>query len=180
VLLYIAHQKEMAAFEGLSTSEKEELVVSLSALLCADAGAELSADNLSAVIAASGNSVADQYVPVYASVLEKAGGVEKYLQEPGAGTFSRMIFLRRSDDARCTCFWVDNNSTPFFFSRCRKVLPIIVRLADMFRGLSSGGGGGGGGAAEEKKEEEEEEEEEVDMGGGMDMFGGDEGGGDDY
>merc|ERR1712087_815203 len=30
------------------------------------------------------------------------------------------------------------------------------------------------------KEEEEKEEEEKDLGGGMDMFGGDEGGGDDY
>lgn len=49
---------------------------------------------------------------------------------------------------------------------------------------SPGGGGGGGGAggveasagdapAEEEKKEEEEEEEEIDMGGGMDMFGGD-------
>jgi ribosomal protein L12E/L44/L45/RPP1/RPP2 len=56
--------------------------------------------------------------------------------------------------------------------------------------LGSGGGGGGGGdaaaggggdaPAEEKKEEEKEEEEEVDMAGGMDMFGGEGGGGDDY
>jgi ribosomal protein L12E/L44/L45/RPP1/RPP2 len=44
-----------------------------------------------------------------------------------------------------------------------------------------GGGGGGGGAAEAAKEEEKEEEEEMDMGGGMDMFGGDEAeGGGDY
>jgi len=41
-----------------------------------------------------------------------------------------------------------------------------------------GGGGGGGGAAAEAKEEEKEEEEEMDLGGGMDMFGGDKGGGD--
>jgi len=38
------------------------------------------------------------------------------------------------------------------------------------------GGGGGGAAAEEEKEEEEEEEEEADIGGGIDMFGGEEGG----
>lgn len=50
--------------------------------------------------------------------------------------------------------------------------------------FGSGGGGGGGAAAggggaaeaEEEKEEEEEEEEEADIGGGMDMFGGDDGG----
>eukprot|EP00541_Cyclophora_tenuis_P018195 CAMPEP_0116558954 /NCGR_PEP_ID=MMETSP0397-20121206/10112_1 /TAXON_ID=216820 /ORGANISM="Cyclophora tenuis, Strain ECT3854" /LENGTH=129 /DNA_ID=CAMNT_0004084639 /DNA_START=140 /DNA_END=529 /DNA_ORIENTATION=- len=52
-------------------------------------------------------------------------------------------------------------------------------------GPGSGGGGGGGGgdgggaaAEEEKEEEKEEEEEEMDLGGGMDMFGGEEGGGD--
>lgn len=41
---------------------------------------------------------------------------------------------------------------------------------------SGGGGGGDAGAAEEKQEEEEEEEEEADIGGGMDMFGGEDGG----
>ena len=35
---------------------------------------------------------------------------------------------------------------------------------------------GGGGDAPAEEEKEEEEEEEADIGGGMDMFGGDEGG----
>ncbi|KAL7461021.1 hypothetical protein ACHAXS_001456 [Conticribra weissflogii] len=43
-------------------------------------------------------------------------------------------------------------------------------------GGGGGGGSGGGGAAEEEKEEEKVEEEEADMGGGMDMFGGGDGG----
>jgi ribosomal protein L12E/L44/L45/RPP1/RPP2 len=48
-------------------------------------------------------------------------------------------------------------------------------------GSGGGGGGGGGGDAPAAKEEEKEEEEEMDMGGGMDMFGGDEAeGGGDY
>ena len=51
-------------------------------------------------------------------------------------------------------------------------------------GGGSGGGGGGGGddtAAVEEEKEEEKEEEEMDLGGGMDMFGGEEGeGGGDY
>jgi ribosomal protein L12E/L44/L45/RPP1/RPP2 len=49
-------------------------------------------------------------------------------------------------------------------------------------GGGGGGGGGDGGDAAEAKEEEKEVEEEMDMGGGMDMFGGDEaeGGGGDY
>lgn len=57
-------------------------------------------------------------------------------------------------------------------------------LADPSKFAGSGGGGGGdagggGGAApaaEETKEEEKEEEEEMDLGGGMDMFGAEEGG----
>eukprot|EP00593_Proboscia_inermis_P002372 CAMPEP_0171293826 /NCGR_PEP_ID=MMETSP0816-20121228/2179_1 /TAXON_ID=420281 /ORGANISM="Proboscia inermis, Strain CCAP1064/1" /LENGTH=112 /DNA_ID=CAMNT_0011765089 /DNA_START=152 /DNA_END=486 /DNA_ORIENTATION=+ len=49
------------------------------------------------------------------------------------------------------------------------------KLAQLGGGGGGGGGGGEGGdaAAEEEKEEEEKvEEEEMDMGGGMDMFGG--------
>ena len=61
-------------------------------------------------------------------------------------------------------------------------------LADpsKFAGPATGGGGGGGGgggdaAAAEEEKEEEKEEEEMDLGGGMDMFGGEEGeGGGDY
>jgi len=50
-----------------------------------------------------------------------------------------------------------------------------------FAGSGGGGGGGGGDAAEAAEEKVEvEEEEEVDMGGGMDMFGGDEAAGGDY
>lgn len=50
-------------------------------------------------------------------------------------------------------------------------------LADPSKFASAGGGGGGdGGGAEEAAAEEEEEEEEADIGGGMDMFGGDDGG----
>merc|ERR1712038_2128989 len=52
-------------------------------------------------------------------------------------------------------------------------------LADPSKFAAAGGGGDGGGdAAEEEEEEKKEEEEEMDLGGGMDMFGGGEGGGD--
>jgi ribosomal protein L12E/L44/L45/RPP1/RPP2 len=62
------------------------------------------------------------------------------------------------------------------------------KVKDVPLGGGGGGGGGGGaggaagggaGAAEEKAEEKVEEEEEMDIGGGMDMFGG-EGEGGDY
>merc|ERR1740123_844052 len=51
-------------------------------------------------------------------------------------------------------------------------------LADPSKFAAASGGGGGGDAGEEEaKEEEKEEEEEMDLGGGMDMFGGEEAGG---
>merc|ERR1719445_1759464 len=65
-----------------------------------------------------------------------------------------------------------------FLSSPEKIMEIVCSP----RGSGGGGGAGGvaGGGAEEEEEEEEEvkeEEEEIDFGGGMDMFGGDEGGG---
>ena len=55
-----------------------------------------------------------------------------------------------------------------------------ARLAKIGGGGGGGGGGGaaGGAAEEEEAEEEKAEEEEADLGGGMDMFGGDGGDGD--
>eukprot|EP00590_Aulacoseira_subarctica_P004705 CAMPEP_0172423394 /NCGR_PEP_ID=MMETSP1064-20121228/15988_1 /TAXON_ID=202472 /ORGANISM="Aulacoseira subarctica , Strain CCAP 1002/5" /LENGTH=124 /DNA_ID=CAMNT_0013164763 /DNA_START=116 /DNA_END=490 /DNA_ORIENTATION=- len=70
-----------------------------------------------------------------------------------------------------------------FLSTPKKILDLICSP-----GGTGGGGGGGGGAAaagadaaaEEAPKEEEKEEEEMDLGGGMDMFGGEEAGGGDY
>merc|ERR1711971_1050512 len=66
-----------------------------------------------------------------------------------------------------------------FLSKPEKVMELICSPG------GSGGGGGAGGAEggdageeEAEKEEEKVEEEEIDFGGGMDMFGGEEGGGD--
>ena len=59
------------------------------------------------------------------------------------------------------------------------------KLAAVIATPSAGGGGGGGGggaggdggdAGAEEEKEEEKEEEEADLGGGMDMFGGEDGG----
>jgi hypothetical protein len=59
---------------------------------------------------------------------------------------------------------------------------LMISLFISFEKNSGGGGGGvaAGGGAEEAVEEEKEEEEEMDLGGGMDMFGGEEAGGGDY
>ncbi|CAM9488480.1 unnamed protein product [Heterosigma akashiwo] len=69
----------------LSGAAKEELVVSLASLVVADSDADLSAENLEAVIKASGNSVASYWTSLFASFLEKSEGVEKFCAGPGAG-----------------------------------------------------------------------------------------------
>jgi large subunit ribosomal protein LP2 len=56
-------------------------------------------------------------------------------------------------------------------------------LSELGTGTGGGGGSGGdaaGGGAAEEVEEVKEEEEEIDMGGGMDMFGGEAVEGGDY
>lgn len=118
----------------LSDSQKEELIASLSALVVGSSGSEVTADKLQAVATASGNSLSGSWATMFASVVNMAGGIDRFCAAPGAGGGG---------------------------------------------GRGGGGGGAGAGAEEAKVEEkEEEEEEEMDLGGGMDMFGGDEGGGD--
>jgi large subunit ribosomal protein LP1 len=77
---------------------------------------------------------------------------------------------------------------PIIFANCfgnpERLSALIALPATGGGGGSGGGGGGGGGEAvvEEKEATATEEEVEMDMGGGMDMFAGDEGGdgGGDY
>eukprot|EP01040_Poterioochromonas_malhamensis_P002012 gene2012-2148_t len=66
-------------------SEKDQLVVSLAALLLHDSGVDISSDNLSAVVNSSGNSVPAYYPTLFATYIEKAGGVDKFLVGPSAG-----------------------------------------------------------------------------------------------
>ena len=49
----------------LSPTQKEELVVSLSALVVSDSGGDMSPETLQAVIDASGNSVAPYWAPMF-------------------------------------------------------------------------------------------------------------------
>jgi len=113
----------------LSDAQKQELVASLSAIIVGSGADEVTAELLSAVAEASGNSLDASYAALFSSVVGMAGGIDKFCAAPGAG----------------------------------------------------GGGGGaavaaGGEAA--AAEEEPEEEEEADMGDAIDMFGGDNAGGD--
>eukprot|EP00640_Fibrocapsa_japonica_P008733 CAMPEP_0113933434 /NCGR_PEP_ID=MMETSP1339-20121228/19_1 /TAXON_ID=94617 /ORGANISM="Fibrocapsa japonica" /LENGTH=56 /DNA_ID=CAMNT_0000934619 /DNA_START=92 /DNA_END=258 /DNA_ORIENTATION=- /assembly_acc=CAM_ASM_000762 len=55
------------ALSDLSGAAKEEMVVSLAALVLADSGVDMSADNLNAVVSASGNDIAPYWSTLFAS-----------------------------------------------------------------------------------------------------------------
>ena len=60
-------------------------MASLAALILADSKLDITVENLTAVMEASGNKVPAYYAPLFASMIEKAGGVEKFLAGPSAG-----------------------------------------------------------------------------------------------
>ena len=64
---------------------KDQLVVSLAALLLHDSNVDISSDNIDAVVKASNNTVPAYYSALFSSYIEKAGGVEKFLVGPSAG-----------------------------------------------------------------------------------------------
>uniref|UniRef100_A0A7S4MYK7 60S acidic ribosomal protein P1 n=1 Tax=Odontella aurita TaxID=265563 RepID=A0A7S4MYK7_9STRA len=73
---------------------------------------------------------------------------------------------------------------PFYPIIFSNFLSTPEKIAEMIASPGAGGGGGGGGGAGgdaggeavEEEKEEEAEEEEAEIGGGMDMFGGEDGG----
>lgn len=68
----------------LSGAQKEELVASLSCLIVGDN--ELTAEKLSAVATASGNSLSDALASIFVSVVSKAPkGIEQFSPPPGGG-----------------------------------------------------------------------------------------------
>lgn len=66
-------------------SDKDQLVVSLAAIVVASSGQEVTADGINAVITGSGNSVAPYWAPLFASAVEKAGGIDKMYPKAGGG-----------------------------------------------------------------------------------------------
>jgi ribosomal protein L12E/L44/L45/RPP1/RPP2 len=82
--VYFCGSVEMAEL-SFSGADKDQLVVSLAALVCADSKVDITADNISAVISGSGNSVASYWAPLFATYIEQAGGVSKFFSAPGSG-----------------------------------------------------------------------------------------------
>jgi large subunit ribosomal protein LP1 len=72
------------AFAGLSDVEKEDQAVSLACLILHDAGLEVSADNINAIVAAAGIKVAPYWGSLFAKFL--AGRkIDDMLLKPGMG-----------------------------------------------------------------------------------------------
>ncbi|GAB9464867.1 hypothetical protein Gpo141_00002291 [Globisporangium polare] len=73
------------SFADLSATQKEELVASLAILAIHDAKADVSAENISAAISASGNEVS-AYVPqLFADLVGRGLKIDKFLAGPSSG-----------------------------------------------------------------------------------------------
>lgn len=66
-------------------ADKDQLVVSLAALILGDCGAEITAEGIDAIVSSSGNTVPSYYSALFASFIGKAGGVDKFMAGPSAG-----------------------------------------------------------------------------------------------
>ena len=74
----------LTSIADLSDAQKEELVASLSCLVVGEG--EISAEKLSAVATASGNSLTDAMASLFASVVAAApSGIESFTPPPGGG-----------------------------------------------------------------------------------------------
>ena len=61
----------VSSLEGLSDAQKQELITSLSSIVVGSAGGEVSAESLSAVATASGNSLSGAWASVFATAVDK-------------------------------------------------------------------------------------------------------------
>ncbi len=71
----------VSSLEGLSDAQKQELVASLSAIVVGSSGAEVSAESLTAVATASGNSLSEAWASVFASAVEKVRWSESFMPQ---------------------------------------------------------------------------------------------------
>ena len=68
----------------LTGAAKDQMVISLAAMICGDSKVDASVDNLKAVVTASGNSATAGDLALYSACVEKAGGVDFFYVNPGA------------------------------------------------------------------------------------------------
>ena len=66
-------------------ADKDQFVTSLAALIVSDSGVEVTSENIQNVLTSSNNSVASYWPTLFATYIEKAGGVKQFFASPGAG-----------------------------------------------------------------------------------------------
>lgn len=66
-------------------SQKDNLAISLAAILLSDSNIDVTADNLNTVLSSANVKVADYFAPLFAGFIEKSGGIDKFLAGPSAG-----------------------------------------------------------------------------------------------
>lgn len=74
--------KMVSSLTDLSDAQKQELIASLSSIV---AGDEASAESISAIATASGNTLPESYATLFSTVVGLAGGLDKFCAAPGAG-----------------------------------------------------------------------------------------------
>lgn len=77
--------KKMPYSFKVEGAEKNDLVLSLAALLLSDCSVEITEENLTSVVSSSNNSVPAYMTTLYANLIAKAGGVSKFQPGPSAG-----------------------------------------------------------------------------------------------
>ena len=75
----------VSSLTDLSASQKEDLVASLASIVVGSTDGEMSADALSAVAKEAGCDLSGAMASLFASVVEKSGGLEKFTLAPGGG-----------------------------------------------------------------------------------------------
>ena len=113
-------------------ADKDQFVTSLAALVCADSSVDVTADNINAVINASGNNVAAYWATLFASSIEKAGGVKKFFPIPGAAAPSGAAAAPAG-------------AAPAAAKAAEAPKPVVEEVDALEGGMDMFGGGGGGG-----------------------------------
>jgi ribosomal protein L12E/L44/L45/RPP1/RPP2 len=144
---------------------QDEFVTSMAAIALYDGEAEITANNINTLLAASNNAVAPYWPGLFASML-KDGRCEKLVFSVGAPSAApaaaagvgKFMFI---------CSFIRFN--------CVNHVPNALSLFDFVYSAAAAGDAPAAPAAEKKKEEVVDA-----LDGGMDMFGGGGGGGGDY
>jgi ribosomal protein L12E/L44/L45/RPP1/RPP2 len=84
-LSYLHRKMAVTNLSEISAVQKQELVASLAAIIVGDAAEECTAEAITAVAEASGNSIDASMAALFSSVIGIAGGVAKFCAAPGSG-----------------------------------------------------------------------------------------------